>query len=241
VKAVYGEGFDARTYLQRFFDAVYALPSATGPQQLRIWMKERPIFADGRCCWAIPGRGFKEDAFGVGASGVLAWIFQGMKLELRAQNQVLELMEAAALGLPEKRHIHMPWLALVCALWHSQRPAFDELERSARRNGNGDDVWNRLSLDATRRKYVTFSHLPPAAQDVEVSLKDMGAAYSSRAARDLVEMRSRHNGEARSFSNLIEEEILKDAPNPYSSAEAYPCGLVDYFELARTAGHLRLD
>jgi hypothetical protein len=241
IKAVYGQGFDARTYLQRFFDATYALPVASGPRLLEMWLKERPIFTDERCKWGIPGRGFRADAYGPGKSGMLAWIFDGLKLDLRAQGQVIELMEATALGVPDGRRIHVAWLALVCGLWHSHRSEFDALELKARMDNGGDEVWQRLGLDTVTRKAGGAGTFNRESQDQTVSVKDVGATYCAKANANLTVLREHLDYSSRSYSNAVMQEVLLDAPQSYQSGTHYPTGLFDYFHLVRTAGHFKLS
>lgn len=240
VKAVYGEGFDARSYLQRFFDSIYALPAASGPQQLGVWVKQRSVFEDSRCRWAMPGNGFESDEFGARKEGMLAWVFSGLRLPLRSQNQVLDLMEAAALGQRQDRQIHVMWLAIVCGLWHSHRPAFAALETACKSGGGGHDVSNSLGLNIVKRTYCWFDqHARGARREAQFSLADLVAAYSVRGTQDLVRMLEKHEG-GRGPKDVIDAEILKDAPRMYGS-EACPTGLLDYFLLVRTAGHLVSD
>lgn len=241
VKAVYGQGFDARTYLQRFFDAIYALPAALGPRLLQAWLKERPIFTDSRCMWGIPGSGFKSDAYGEGNPAMLAWLFDGLKLDLRTQGQVIELMEATALGIAERRRIHVVWLALVCGLWHTYRHEFDELEIRVSTGHGGDEVWDRLRLGGITRQFFVASGFPSESKDYKVSVKDVAVAYSSKANANLTELRARFDGDSRTYSGTVLRELLHDAPNPYNSNTHYPTGLLDYFHLVRSAGHLKLS
>jgi hypothetical protein len=242
VKAVYGEGFDARTYLQRFFDAIYALPTATGPRLLEVMLKERLIFSDQRRCkWAMPRSDFMKDAYGTQMVGVLAWIFDGLRLDLRSQGQVLEIMEAAAFGIQNDRAIHVAWLAIVCGLWHSHRVSFHEVETLSRTGSNADEVWKTLGFDGVRRRYFQASAHPGSANDQVVSLRDLGAAYCSKANQNLTGLNARLNNESRGFSSLVERELAVDAPHSYNPTTHYSSGLIEYFELARTAGHFEVS
>lgn len=242
VKAVYGEGFDARTYLQRFFDAIYALPTATGPRLVQVMLKERPIFSDQkRCKWAMPRSDFIKDAYGARSAGVLSWIFDGLRLDLRSQGQVLEVMEAAAFGIEAGRAIHVPWLAIVCGLWHSHRAAFQEIEMLSRTGSNGDEVWKTLGFEGVRRKYFQAMAHPGSSNDQVVSLRDLGAIYCSKAKQNLTELNARLNGESRGFSSIVEHELAVDAPHSYNPSTHYSSGLIEYFELVRTAGHFEAN
>lgn len=238
VKAVYGEGFDARAYLQRFFDAIYALPRASGPRLLEVMLKDRPIFSNGqRCKWAFPRSGFQPDGYGAGAAGVLGWIFEGLKLDLRSQRQVLEIMEAAALGVPAVRKIHVPWLAVVCGLWHSNRSAFHEVEAQARVGKTGEEAWNRLGFDAVRRTYFLPDAFPGSSTSQVVSLKEICMAYCARASANLTELEARHGANSRSFTAYVVDEICLDRPYSFNPQAHYSTALMGYFELVRTAGH----
>jgi len=242
VKAVYGEGFDARTYLQRFFDAIYALPTATGSRMLDVMLKERPIFSNQqRCKWALPRSDFLKDGYGNGKTGVLAWIFDGLRLDLRSQGQVLEIMEAAALGVAEPRTIHAAWLAIVCGLWHSHRVAFREVEELARAGSSGDEVWKPLGFDGVRRKHFQASAHRGSANEQPVSLRDLGAAYCSKAKLSLSELDSRLSVESRGFSALVDRELAHDAQQAHNPRIHDSSGLIEYFALVRTAGHFKVD
>ncbi len=241
VRAVYGQGFDARTYLQRFFNASYALPAASGPRLLEMWLKDRPIFTDERCKWGIPARGFREDVYGPGKSGMLAWIFDGLKLDLRSQCQVIELMEATALGIPDGRRIHVPWLALVCGLWHSHRSEFDGLESKARTDGSGDEVWQRMSLNTVARQAIDATVVKGVARDQPVSLRDVGETYCTKANANLIRLQENQDYGSMSYSNTLIQELLLDAPKFHLSGERHLTGLFDYFHLVRTAGHFKLS
>lgn len=238
VKAVYGEGFDARTYLQRFFDAIYALPMATGPGLLQVMLKERPVFSDQRRCkYAAPRSDFRKDEYGTRMAGVLAWIFSGLGLDLRSQGQVLEIMEAAALGIEEPRTIHVAWLAIVCGLWHSNRDAFHNVERHARMGSDGDAVWKSIGFEGVRRKFFQASAHPSDSNEKTVSLRELAAIYCSNAKTNLIVLNNRMDGGSRGLSSLVEDELLIDAPSTYNPTAHYSSGLIEYFELARTAGH----
>jgi len=238
VKAVYGEGFDARTYLQRFFNAIYTMPTAVGPQLLQLMLKERPVFSDRRRCkWALPRHDFIQDDYGTSFAGMLAWIFDGLRLPLRSQDQVLEVMEAVALGVSAEKEIHVPWLAIVCGLWHSHRTAFYELERISRTGGTGDEVWKQLGFDGVQRKYFQPSDYSNRSDDQPVSLRDLGAAYCSRANQNMTELRARLHSDSRGFSSIVEHELAAGAPHTFDPSKHYSSGLLECFELVRTAGH----
>lgn len=240
VKAVYGEGFDARTYLHRFFDAIYALPIASGPRLIEVMLNERPIFSNQqRCKWALPRRDFLPDAYGPGPAGALTWIFQGLRLDLRSQHQVLDVMEAAALGIESGRAIHVPWLALVCGLWHSHRSMFHQVETLAKAGNNGDEVWKTLRFDGFQR--VLFQ---PSADrgnnNRAVSLSELAGNYCSFAKQNLTQINLRRTGESRGLASIVEDDLVVDAPHSYNAAVHYSTGLIEYFALARTAGHFQV-
>jgi hypothetical protein len=242
VKAVYGEGFDGRTYLHRFFDAIYALPSASGPKLLDAMLKERPILqTEQRCKWAIPSYGFKDDQYGPGKAGMLAWIFAGLGLDLRSQRQVLELMEATALGIPEARRIHGCWLALVCGLWHSKREAFHELEEATKAGSTGNEVWKALGFGGMRRTYFSAYAPPNSSKGHTVSLSDIGSAYCSKAKENLTELDAPRARDSQDFSSLVVRELTLDTPHTYNPTTHYSTGLFEYFALVRTAGHFQPD
>jgi len=239
IRAVYGEGFDGSTYLQRFFDVTYALPQAEGPNLLAVWLKARPILLSKPCRYATPRHGFNIDPFGAGPEGLLAWIFNGLGLSIRAQGQVLELMEAAALGIESGRKIHVAWLAFICAIWHQHRHYFEHFERHTKYGESAADSYLRLGAAVGRRTYQTFVHTSQSMQEQQTTLKELVSAYSSLGALDLIALRDRFDPNTFTYEALIAREVLEDAPNSFTLGVRYPSDLLHYFNLVRTAGHLR--
>ncbi|MFG6447502.1 P-loop NTPase fold protein [Roseateles sp. BYS180W] len=243
VSGVYGAGFDGRTYLQRFFDSVVALPPATGPQKLAAWLEERPILKEDRCCWVQPPLGYQSDDYGSGAAGMLAWVFDGIPHDLRSQLQVLDLMEAAASGFKSPARIHAVWLAILCSLWHSKRDAFKLLEKTCRRTGDANSWVEKAGLvDATRTLNVPQVPVQPFPADVIglVSLRELAEVYVAlcRGTKPIALAQASGSGK-RILADTVSQSMEVAKPGMLnSSIEAEQAQLISYFDLVRNAGHL---
>ena len=130
IKAVYGEGFDAESYLKRFFDQIYEF--------------EKPdYFSFSNYLFAKHGLGDQKGRFfspllkEKDSSGreidknirLFALFAEHFQLGLRDQEQVAKNLMAVCLGWRLPGKIHLAWLLFLMVTKHRLDDAFVELEK----------------------------------------------------------------------------------------------------------------
>lgn len=150
VRAVYGQGFDARNYLRRFFDFEYQLPIANNEQFADQIVKE--LGADIRS-ELIPGLDIRVQK-GTQIGMMFYYLATAFDLPLRDQKQVMKIVVAAASGL-EGRRIYFSYLVFLAMLKHKNSQAFDELDKGPRDNLNlFNSIWQRCCPNEVRVPYL---------------------------------------------------------------------------------------
>jgi hypothetical protein len=140
VKAVYGQGFDGRSYLRRFFDLEAALPPPDNRSFTRILLDRRNHFSERKIlCW------MSETKDPVHEISVVA---DALKLDLRDQERMHTMARAVIASLNSRYVIHVFWLYMLCAMRIKTPLCFD----LATREGYG----SQEAVDELRRLRIRF-------------------------------------------------------------------------------------
>jgi len=130
IRAIYGQDFDSRLYLKKFFAFEYLLPSPSGVPYANFLMSGSVFstrYSDGAqvhgCLpfWVRPN-GVMETI-----SQEFAYVAEAMQLDLRSQKQILLQAESAISGYQEGRAVPFLYLFYLAALRHKSLEIFDRI------------------------------------------------------------------------------------------------------------------
>jgi KAP family P-loop domain len=160
VRAVYGNGFDAQHYLQRFFDLVYRLPSPSDRGFVDALFKNWPTEYRARCI----------DNSYIDASGsqlnvdahLFSVVCDEFELDLRSRKKAFDTALAAASGIAANTVIHAFFLFYLCALYTRRRDLWDSFwtrtkDVEQRAKWHGLNIRNETtSLHLDNKDFETF-------------------------------------------------------------------------------------
>lgn len=233
IKAVYGSGFDGYGYLKRFFDVEYSLPFVSGRSFMTLLLAEHPELKAENLALGLPNNGFDGANDPMDACYVLTWVAEVFVLDLRSQRTVVEMVFAAASGVPKGKKIFLLWLSVLCAIKYKCPDEFEKLA-VARSNSSEEfhDVWDKATVPEEGR--LTRSREPQ-----RVKLKDVAWHYYGVLYEDLKELRNHQTGDdIYEYPRSVELSIMDEAPSSFFRNMAYPPSIRSYFYLVQTAGHL---
>lgn len=128
VRAVYGEQFDAERYLKRFFDMEYTLPEPQGIEFAAELMMPLSQLPHANFITGLDQQ-FTPDQF---PAKNLSFIFlryvRAFGLQLRDQQQVTKVLEAALLSLGNAR-VHIHFLMYLAAHYQKNSQVYQELAK----------------------------------------------------------------------------------------------------------------
>lgn len=241
VRSVYGEGFDSHIYLKRFFDAQYCLPAAKGQDYLKLLLANRQMLTDPER--GMPQEGnedYLQDEFGSGPVGILKWVFDSFELDLRAQAHVIEMMDAAATGIPREFKIHLLWLATLCSLNYLDSDQFERVvnppqqlveafhKHASKARTRASESWVASIRGEGRQK---------SKQDL--SLLSIATLYWQASQADLYALSKQHQDEAaETFPRSITTDLCQEIPSTRYTNQRFRSSLALYPDLIRNAGHL---
>lgn len=116
VQAVYGGDFDGYSYLKRFFDFEFTLPSPDGYSFAQVLMQELPLFEGRDIDYGLDEWAYKS---GILLARSFEFITTACNLSLRTQKQVWMIASAASSGIPPNSKISAMWLFFLSVLRHS--------------------------------------------------------------------------------------------------------------------------
>ena len=233
IKAVYGSGFDGYGYLKRFFDVEYSLPLVSGRSFMTLLLAEHSELKVENLALGLPHNGFDGTNDPMDACYVLTWVAEVFVLDLRSQRTVVEMVVAAASGVPQGKKIFLLWLSVLCAIKYKCPDEFEKL--AAARSSSSEefhDIWDKATVPEEGR--LTRSREPQ-----RVKLKDVAWHYYGVLYEDLKELRSHHADEdIYEYPRSVELSIIDEAPSSFFRGMAHPPSIRAYFYLVQTAGHL---
>lgn len=238
IKAVYGQGFDGYGYLKRFFDVEYSLPMVSGHRYMELLMAEHPELGAKNLSLGLPSRGFNNVSEPMDACYVLAWVAEAFGLDLRSQRTVVEMVVAAATGVPRGKKVFLLWLAVLCAMKHSCPAAFESLTSTRESSGIVfKDAWNKATVADTGRSIALPRNHGGGIQTIK--LEDVALCYYQVMYLDLKNIRdNQEGGNIYDYPYSVTLGIAEELPSTYFPNMLYPPSIGTYFDLVRTAGHL---
>lgn len=238
IKAVYGHGFDGYGYLKRFFDVEYSLPTVSGHRYMELLIAEHPELAAENLSLGLPSRGFDNVSEPMDACYVLAWVAEAFGLDLRSQRTVVEMVFAAALGVPQGKKVFLLWLAVLCAMKHSCPAAFESL--AGNRESSGvvfKDAWNKAIVADTGRSIALPRNHGGGMQTIK--LEQVAWCYYQVMYQDLKNIRdNQERSNIYDYPHSVTLGIAEELPGTYFPNMLYPPSIGTYFHLVRTAGHI---
>jgi KAP family P-loop domain len=224
VKAVYGEGFDARAYLRRFFDRTYRF----GEPPLAVFVEK--LFADAPLdtnFLTIPERTTNVS--------LMVGLMEAYALTLRDAEQIFDVLRSVATLWPHQfknkgAKIQLLYLLGLICLQHKSRECFDAVAKGDfegfKRLGGGSYMLEfRGSRDQQR------------GHDVKAILEFMGRETYQKLAIEILREETKSDGGLKEWlqvevSKEFQERFCGQIPHGSKSL------LVSYPELVRTAGRL---
>ncbi len=240
IKAVYGQGFDGYGYLKRFFDVEYALPDAPGHRYAKLLLNGYPELTNADLSLGLPHRGFGSIKEKMEPHHAMSWIAEVFDLDLRSQRKILEMVAAAAAGVPRGKKIYFLWLCILCAGRHRSPEALELLAASRGGAKEFDTFWERTAISDSNRQI----HTPPNMHNREgrtrtFQLKDVARHYYESMFKDLKELSERRSSLGQNdYPTSVLFDIAAEMPNEYYPEQHYRPSLDTYFQLVRNAGHL---
>ncbi len=163
VTAVYGQAFNARDYLQRFFESECTLPAMEGQHYAHQLIGEYPLLRGINIKLGLPPGGFTKPFATPSAALTIEWVATTFKLDLRSQQRMLAMINACVTTLQEKPNIHLLWLATLCAAKIRSSDLFNSLRRV--QDASPAALWNRFApADFSRQ------HQAPESNEVNAQL-----------------------------------------------------------------------
>ena len=238
IKSVYGSGFDGYGYLKRFFDVEYSLPTVSGSRYMHLLLTEHPELGTYSLALGLPARGFSNSNEPMDACYALTWVAEAFGLDLRSQRTVIEMIVAAAAGVPQGKKVFLLWLAVLCAMKHTCHEAFEAL--AANKESSGvffQEAWSKASVADTGRLVALPRSHGEGMQTIK--LQDVAWHYYQIMYQDLKNIRdNQENSNIYDYPQSVTLGITEEIPNPYFPHMFYPPSIGTYFHLVRTAGHL---
>jgi len=124
VQAVYGGDFDGYSYLKRFFDFEFTLPSPDGYSFAQVLMQELPLFEGRNIDHGLDDRAYENQIL---LARSFELITTACNLSLRTQKQVWMIASAASSGIPANSKISVLWLFFLSVLRHSHPETLEKL------------------------------------------------------------------------------------------------------------------
>lgn len=238
-KAIYGSGFDGYNYLKRFFDVEYTLPAASGTNFMRFLLKENSGLKFDQLVLGLPKNGFEGSADAMDACYVLTWVAEVFALDLRSQRTVLEMIVAAAAGVPSGKKVFVLWLAILCAIKHKSLEAFEILAATRQISVNVfHEVWGKVTVQEDGKTVRSRSHAG-YGDAKKVVLRDVAWTYYVILHRDLKDvLRDESDVNIYDYPESVTHPVREEMPSTSFDRISYPPSIRSYFHLVRTAGHL---
>ncbi len=125
IRAVYGSNFDGETYLRRFFDAVYTLPSTSTIHFIATRVAAKPSILSAKVFHGLPKDGFSNRKITNTKAESILWITESFGFDLRSQQQLIDMIDASLSGMKSDHTKHLLWLGALCAAYIKDKELFD--------------------------------------------------------------------------------------------------------------------
>jgi len=237
IKSVYGPGFDGYGYLKRFFDVEYSLPIVSSSRYMRLLLAEHSELGTYDLVLGLPPQGSSNENEPMDACYVLTWVAEAFGLDLRSQRTVIEMVVAAAAGVPKGKKVFLLWLAVLCAMKHRCPEAFESLAANRENPAVFQDAWSKADVADTGRLFALSQSRDRGEQTIK--LQEVAWQYYQIMYQDLKNIRDdQRNRNIYDYPQSVTLRIAEEIPNIYFPNIIYPPSIGTYFHLVRTAGHL---
>lgn len=146
IKSVYGEGFDAKVYLGRFFNSRYSLKRPALSEFLNVHAdgtKFEPEYLKSRNIQILPQTEKAETAF-----ANISVVLDAFQVSARTAIQITERITAIIANLPGGKKVDILVLATLFCIYEKDHPVYDELisGRFKRKGENEKGEPRKISL-----------------------------------------------------------------------------------------------
>ena len=234
IKAVYGEGFDAETYLKRFFDQIYEFekPDYYSFADYLFVRYGLDNFSDNLFSPLLNEEGVDENI------QLFSMFSEYFQLGLRDQEQVAKNLLAVCLGWDVSGKIHLAWLLFLMMMKHRSDEAFIEVEKNP---GAIDNLGVPMKFrDLTFN--VTFKVAPavPHIRRGDLELQDVSLITLVKKYVDYMRGNGPFDNSTKSYESDIYKELLP-VLNHLPGGRQAAAVLRDYYWYVKQIGRFTLD
>ena len=210
---------------------------ATGKRFMKLLLIEHPELEALDLSLGLPHQGFVGTNEPMDACYVLIWVAEVFGLDLRSQGTVVEMVVAAAAGVPQGKKVFLLWLAVLCAMKHKSPEAFDALATGSLSDRDLNEVWGKTTVVDTDKVFSIRAGQDRGTQTV--NLLGVVSHYYKIQNEDLKDIRKRMSeGNMYDYPQSVAIDLAEEMSNTFFPTMVYPDSIRSYFNLVRTAGHL---
>jgi len=229
-RAVYGPTFDGRSYLKRFFDIEFALPPADARTYARLLFKLRPLEHVSKIDFGFPANGFVDQQQQEDAGSVFAWVASAFQLTLRDQEQVFEMVSAAA-PLVQGRVLCLLWLTILCAIRHRDSETFETMAAGRLTDGQFGEKWSAVASADVAREQRQHLH----GQEAKFRLGEVARIYYR--VSNTVPAQGDEEIASHDYPRSVQLPVLASMPFNANPRRPNPSPIQHYYSLVRSASH----
>jgi KAP family P-loop domain len=239
-KAIYGSGFDTYRYFKRFFAFEYPLPAPNNLQFAATLVSDSFLVGYPKVASALPSESTNQTS-DEKLREAFAWTADAFRLDLRSQQQIYRIAEAAAVGISSTDCLHALYLFVLAAIRHNWPEKFDGLFNADSASSRFKEVLSSIDRQATRPTHSGEEHSRQSrSAPMEIHVGSAFEFYLLRSREDLKEIREawnqRRNGD---YPNEILRLLAEELGPVTRTGQQYPPSIRTYPALVRSAG-LRL-
>lgn len=234
VCAVYGNSFDGRRYLERFFDRRYSLPSVDlwrVSREALTQLHEPSVSSWTRERWV----GLHDAADGGQAVESFKFVDDAMSLDLRSQKKIVEIAQDVIAGLPSDAYVHGVWLFFLSALWLRHPDLFSLVEKGEMNSSQVERLRGALPANPSRR--FRSRSRDGSFKENAYNIVDVLSVYLEASTIELTALRTKvESAQAGSFPRSILNTLIRELPQVERSDQTYWASTSRYAQLIRFAG-----
>jgi hypothetical protein len=235
IKVVYGEEFNSRMYLKRFFSFEYPLPDPGSFAFAESLVRRGAVLKRSKIVYGVI-----EDVSEWSETSV-AYVFdfvaRAFHLSLRSQSQVFDIAAAASTGVPDSIPVHLSYLFALAAAMHLDSTVFRLTDT------DWTSFRNRILEIVDPKVTWTFPKWRDGRETGRqlsiLNLVDLYRGWADADLKDLLKTRNRASNSP-DFPESIGLSMPEDElPRPHEMTQNYPTSVRSYPQLVRAAGQLR--
>jgi hypothetical protein len=244
VKALYGQDFDARGYLKRFFNVESSLPPCTNNKFISAILKNNPDFNNRKFSLGLPAQGFVGEAESMDCAYAISWVSEYFSIDLRMQRTLVEMISACMAGIQENSQIYILWLSALCSLKLKRPDLFNEIsEPNKIGNTNLAEILKKIGpvIRKTRVFKPTARGFPQAviSENQIANLAEILNLYYDISLLDLVDTSNKYRNQNHTENeSVVLTDILKECPYITRSGETFPPSFRNYIYLVKYSGYI---